>query len=225
MSRRRAAITLALALLCGWIAASDVRSKERRLQAGVGQLAPALVARSDLRAGERVSGADLELRRLPVRFLPPDALRSTADAIGLRVAVPIPRAAYVTASALATPSGSQDPAATALAPGERALDVTVSNTGVDELGGPGARVDVLVTTGKDGGPGRTTLALQDVQLLGARQGTGQDSDKLIATLRVTVRQAVYLTAAQNFAQEVRLLPRPAGDRGGAGRLSVGGRQL
>ena len=58
-----------------------------------------------------------------------------------------------------------------------------------------------------------------------RQGAGQDSDKLIATLRVTVRQAVYLTAAQNFAQEVRLLPRPAGDRGAAGRLSFGGRQL
>jgi pilus assembly protein CpaB len=225
MSRRRAAVTLALALICGWVAASDVRSRERRLQAGIGPLAPALVARSDLRAGKRVGAADLELRRLPVRFLPPDALRSPADAIGLRAAVPVPRGAYLTASALATPSGSQDAAATALAPGERALEVTVSNSGVDELGGPGARVDVLVTTGRDGGPGRTSLALQDVQLLGARQGTGQDSDKLVATLRVTVRQAVYLTAAQNFAQEVRLLPRPAGDRGAAGRLSMGGRQL
>jgi hypothetical protein len=47
----------------------------------------------------------------------------------------------------------------------------------------------------------------------------------VAALRVTVRQAVYLTAAQNFAQEVRLLPRPAGDRGGLGKLSVGGKQL
>ena len=225
MSRRRAAITLAVALLCGWMAASDVRSKEHHLQAGIGPLAQALVARSDLGAGKRVGGADLELRRLPVRFLPPDALRSSADAIGLRAAVPIPRGAYITASALATPTDSRNAFATALAPGERALDVTVSNTGADNLGGPGARVDVLVTTGKDGGPGRTTLALQDVQLLGTRQGAGQDSDKLIATLRVTVRQAVYLTAAQNFAQEVRLLPRPAGDRGGAGRLSIGGRQL
>jgi pilus assembly protein CpaB len=224
MSRRRVAATLALALLCGWIAASDVRSKERHLQAGIGPLTPALVARADVGAGKRVSGAELELRRLPVRFLPPDALRATEDAIGLRAAVPIPRGAYVTASALATPTASQD-TATALAPGERALDITVSNTSAAELGGPGARVDVVVTTGKDGGPGRTTLALQDVQLLAARQGTGQDSDKLIATLRVTVRQAVYLTAAENFAEEVRLLPRPAGDRGGFGRLSIGGGQL
>jgi pilus assembly protein CpaB len=36
-----------------------------------------------------------------------------------------------------------------------------------------------------------------------------------ATLRVTVRQAVYLAAAQSFARELRLLPRAAGDRGHA----------
>jgi pilus assembly protein CpaB len=30
-------------------------------------------------------------------------------------------------------------------------------------------------------------------------------------LRVTVKQAVYLAAAQAFAREVRLLPRAAGD--------------
>ena len=225
MSRRRAAATLALALICGWVAASDVRSHERRIKAGLGPLIPVLVARSDVKAGKRMSGGDVELRRLPARFLPPDAVRSNADALGLRAAVPIPRGAYVTASALATPTGADGLSAAALAPGERAVDVTVSNTGADELGGPGARVDVLVTTGRDGGPGRTSLAMQDVQLLAVRQGAGQESDKLIATLRVTVRQAVYLTAAQNFAQEVRLLPRPASDRGAAGRLSFGGRQL
>jgi pilus assembly protein CpaB len=224
MSRRRALAMLALSLVSGWIAASDVRSRERRVNAGLGGYVSALVARADVKAGKRVAAGDMEPRRLPARFLPPDALRSATDAIGLRAAVTIPRGAYVTASALAAPSGVEEGAA-ALAPGERALDVTVSNTGAAELGGPGARVDVLVTTGRDGTRGRTSLALQDVPLLGARPGTGQDSDKLVATLRVTVRQAVYLTAAQNFAQEVRLLPRPGGDRGGVGHLSVGGGQL
>lgn len=225
MSRRRALITLAVALLCGWLAASDVRSHERRVKAGVGPLTSALIARADMKAGKRVAAADIELRQLPARFLPPDALRTSADALGLRAAVPIPRGGYVTASALASPAADAGAGAAVLAPGERAVDVTVSNTGADELGGPGARVDVLVTTGRDGGPGRTSLAMQDLQLLAVRQGTGQNSDKLIATLRVTVRQAVYLTAAQNFAQEVRLLPRPAGDRGAAGRLTFRGRQL
>jgi hypothetical protein len=28
---------------------------------------------------------------------------------------------------------------------------------------------------------------------------------------VTLRQAIYLTAADNFASEIRLLPRPPGD--------------
>ncbi|MFL5826552.1 MAG: hypothetical protein ACJ76V_08525, partial [Thermoleophilaceae bacterium] len=34
----------------------------------------------------------------------------------------------------------------------------------------------------------------------------------LATLRVTLRQAVFLTAAQSFARELRLLPRPPGER-------------
>jgi pilus assembly protein CpaB len=221
--RRRALAMLAFALISGWLAASDVRSRETRARAGVGVYTMALVARADITAGRPVSRADVELRRVPARFLPPDVLPSAADAVGLRAAVAIPRGAYVTASALAV--GQADGAGATLAPGERAVDVSVSNTGTDELGGAGARVDVLVTTGKDGGPGRTTLALQDVPLLGVRSPGGQDSDHLVATLRVTVRQAVYLTAAQNFAQEVRLLPRPQGDRAGAGRLSFGGRQL
>jgi pilus assembly protein CpaB len=216
---------LALALLSGWLAASDVRSRERRLKAGLGPVATALVARAEIKPGKRVAGPDVTVRSVPARFLPPDALGSAADALGLRAAVRIPRGGYVTASALATSGGSGGPTDAVLAPGERAVDVTVSNTGAAELGGPGARVDVLVTTGKDGGAGRTSLALQDVQLLGARPGAGQDADKLIATLRVTVRQAVYLTAAQNFAQEVRLLPRPADDRANQGRLSIGGPQL
>jgi hypothetical protein len=33
---------------------------------------------------------------------------------------------------------------------------------------------------------------------------------------VTLRQAVYLTAADNFAREIRLLARPPGDRAPAG---------
>ena len=42
------------------------------------------------------------------------------------------------------------------------------------------------------------------------------------TLRVTLRQAVYLAAAQTFARDVRVLPRAAGDRRrGAAGIAVG----
>jgi pilus assembly protein CpaB len=43
----------------------------------------------------------------------------------------------------------------------------------------------------------------------------------VATLRVTARQAVYLTAAETFAHEVRLLVRPPGDRRRTGPVAIG----
>ena len=46
-----------------------------------------------------------------------------------------------------------------------------------------------------------------------------------ATLRVTLRQAAYLTAAENFAREVRLLLRPPGERGRGGPVAVGAGEL
>ena len=82
---------------------------------------------------------------------------------------------------------------------------------------PGSRVDVLVSSEPGAGPGRTVLALEGVELLAAAGSR--------ATLRVTVRQAVYLVAAANYAREVRLLPRPGGDRGGAGGVAVGAGEL
>jgi pilus assembly protein CpaB len=44
----------------------------------------------------------------------------------------------------------------------------------------------------------------------------------LATLRVTLRHAIYLTAADNFAREIRLLPRPPGDHSRAGQAVSSG---
>jgi len=220
VKRRRALTLLALALVCGWLAASDVRGTERRARASLGPMATAVVTRQDLPAGRAIAAGQLSLRTVPARFLPPDALASAGDAVGLRAAVPLPRGTYVTASMLGSGGDSAEPS---LAPGERAVAVSAAGS-TAALGPPGGRVDVLVTTGARGsGHGRTYLAIQDVQLLAAHPGA--DADHVVATLRVSVRQAVYITAAQNFAQEVRILPRPRGDRAGVGQLSVGGGEL
>ena len=71
--------------------------------------------------------------------------------------------------------------------------------------------------GRAGAPGPTRLALADVEVLAARPPPAADDSasagglpRLLATLRVTVRQAVALTAAAAAARQVRLLPRPGG---------------
>jgi pilus assembly protein CpaB len=82
---------------------------------------------------------------------------------------------------------------------------------------PGGRVDVLVTRERSAGAGgRTELALEDVEVLAVHPAQAAPGDRagarVTAALRVTLRQAVYLAAAQSFAAELRLLPRAAGDR-------------
>ncbi len=53
---------------------------------------------------------------------------------------------------------------------------------------------------------------------GARDEAGE---RVAATLRVSVRDAVFLAAAQSFARELRLLPRAVGDDQRTGPIVVG----
>src|SRR5205085_278151 len=87
--RRRAAAMLALALLCGWLATSEVDGRARRIEARVGPLVQVVVARTPLRAGARLDPTHtrgvLEVREVPARFAPPDALASPDEAGGSRL--------------------------------------------------------------------------------------------------------------------------------------------
>jgi pilus assembly protein CpaB len=232
--RRRAVLMLSLAVACGGMAASQVRGRERAIEARVGGLMPVLVARDDVAPGTRFTPERarrlLAVRQVPVRFAPADALSAPEEAAGRRTAAALGAGSYVTVGALTgepEPEGGSGPG---LRPGERALDLAVSGgEAVAALGGQGARVDVLVTTEPRSGSGRTFIALENAELLGARPGgAAADAEAggaapgatTIATLRVSPRQAVYLTAAQSFAREIRLLPRPAGDRRRSGGLAV-----
>jgi pilus assembly protein CpaB len=74
---------------------------------------------------------------------------------------------------------------------------------------------------RDGG---AELALEGVEVLAARAAPpgarDESGERVAATLRVSVRDAVYLAAAQSFARELRLLPRAAGDDGRSGPIVV-----
>jgi pilus assembly protein CpaB len=204
-----------------------------------------VVARTAIPAGRVVRPADVTVREIPARFAPGGALASTADLEGLRAAVAIPAGAAVTAGQIGDGISEQEPGAP-VRPGERIAEIVAS--GSPELVQPGGRVDVLVTTEGEGDrPGATVLALEDVEVLAAapagEAGVAQDgtggggtdpgaagapdiaaagAQRVQASLRVTLRQAVYLAAAQSFARDLRLLSRAPGDRrGGAAGLRVG----
>ncbi len=228
---RRAALLLSLALASGGLAASEVASRVQEVDARVGRPVPVLVTRRDVGPGTPLERADLEIRHVPGRFAPTGALTTPDKAIGSEPATAMARGSYVTAALLGGTDARGGPRV--LRAGERAVEVGVADGGALTTDvGPGARVDVLVSTEQREGAGVSFIALEDVELLDLRDASGEaptapgDADgaapaSSVATLRVTLRQAVYLTAAQNFAREVRLLPRPAGDRRRSGHAAVG----
>lgn len=213
--RRRAALLLGLALVLGALAASDVARREAALRDQIGPSVEVLVARGSLVAGRRIEAGDLAVRRLPERFAPAGAPPVPDLLIGERPAVSVPAGAPVGEYLLTRAVAG---AAPMMRRGERAAEVVAR--GSPALITAGSRVDVVVTSERD-----ARLALEDVEVLSARAvpAAARESGgpQVAATLRVTVRQAVYLAAAGSFAGEIRLLARPPGDRRRAGGTTVG----
>jgi pilus assembly protein CpaB len=223
--RRRGFLLLGLALVLGGLAAADVSRREAALERRLGPAVPVVVARTAVEPGTRLEPRHLALRQVPARFAPAGGFASTREVLGMPVAVPIGAGDDLSPGELGGGAG----AGPELRAGERVADVVA--VGSADAVVPGSHVDVLVTReGQDGGPGHTELALEDVEVLAAApagEGGGEGSGppgapRVAVSLRVTVRQAVFLAAAQSFAREVRLLPRAAGDREREpGEVSVG----
>jgi len=216
--RRRAVVLFGLALLLGGLAASDVAGREAALRRAVGPAVDVVVARTAIPAGGRLSARRLAVRRVPARYAPEGAFASPDELRGLRAAVAVPAGADLSANAVGDGTGE---AAVApgpdVRPGERVAQI-VAVAPVDSVG-PGSRVDVLVTREGSRDGGSTRLALEDAEVLSAAPGPAEAGDgppdglpRLALGLRVTVRQAVYLAAAQSFAREIRVLARAPGDR-------------
>ena len=224
--RRRGLLLLSVALASGGLAASQVHERERRAARELGPAVEVAVAARDLRAGARVTPDAIGVRRVPARFVPPDAFASRAGLVGARVAVPVAAGSYLNAGLFEGGEGGGGGGVGRR--GEREVTVGVARGGAVGDLVPGARVDVLVSTETGPAGGRTTMALAGAELMrigetpdagysdpnsGAAAVSGPTA---LATLRVGLRQAIYLTAADNFAREIRLLPRPPGDPSRAG---------
>ncbi len=218
MSRRRRALALGgLALVLGGLAAFDVAGREAALQRRVGGLVDVVVAREPIAAGAHVRARALAVRRVPERFAPAGTSGAPGAFVGRRAAVDIPVEADLHAAMIVREDAA--PAGPAVARGERVAQVVALGSADGVI--PGSRVDVLVTPEPPSdGPGVAVLALEDVEVIAASAladgsapaGKGAAGPRVSAALRVTLRQAVYLAAAQDFARELRLLPRAGGDR-------------
>ncbi|MCW3009755.1 MAG: cpaB, partial [Solirubrobacterales bacterium] len=211
------------AVLLGGLAASDVAGREAELRRSLGAPVTVLVTREAVRPGAPLDRARLALRRVPARYAPADAFTSAGDVAGLKAAVAIPAGTDLTPSLAADPAQLAG-AAVPVGPGERVAELVA--TGSAESVVPGSRVDVLVTRDTADQQGETTLALEDAEVLRAAPAPaarGADpAPRVAVALRVRLRDAVYLAAAQSFARELRVLPRAEGDRRrGAAGLRVG----
>jgi len=219
MSRRRRALLLGgLALVLGGLAAFNVAGREAALERRVGGVVDVVVAREPIAAGERLTARALAIRRVPSRFAPAGTTGSPQAFLDRRAAVDIPAETDLTAGLIVRDDAG--PAGPDVRRGERVAEIVA--LGSPELVIPGSRVDVLVTPEPPGGgSGEAVLALEDVEVIAASAVAALDAaagkgaapgPRVAASLRVTLRQAVYLAAAQDFARELRLLPRASGDR-------------
>lgn len=199
---RRAVLLIGLALLLGTLAASDVGGREAALKRSLEPLVDVVIARGEIKAGSAITAGQLSVRRVPSRFAPAVALDDAQAIVGARAGVTIAAGSDITPGQVRVEGQGPE-----LRAGERIVDVLAA--GSARLVIPGSRVDVLVTKERGG----TTLALENAEVTSSRPVTAEDGSptRVAAGLRVTVRQAVYLTAAQSFAREIRLLPRGSDD--------------
>lgn len=213
--RRRGALLLGLALALGGLAASDVARREASMRAQLAPLMTVVIASRDLEPGRALEAGDLALRTVPARYAPVDAGAPPEELVGRKLAATVPRGGYVGAGQIERETVS------AVAPvrrGERAVEV--AGLAPAELIAAGARIDVLAIPER----GAAQVALEDVEVLGVKpadagEGAAAGSaPRVAATLRVTVRQALYLASLETRPGALRLLPRALGDhaRIGAG---------
>lgn len=222
MSRRRRALAFgAAALVCAGLAAAMASGYRSDVASQLGPLRPVVVAARALPPHEALSAAairgSLEIRRVPVRFVPPGALSAPGQALGQAPVAPIPAGGYVLAPQLRRPEGRRSASGESdIGRGRAAVEIAVSGaaalaaSGVDPIGAP---MDVIVTTEPRGAAarGRTYVAASGVRLLGLRQVGSSDASAAVgaggwtATLALTRGQALKLIEAESYAREIRLI--------------------
>lgn len=236
---RRGLAFLVASVVLAAFAVAEVERRTRAADEIAGPRLPLVRAVRDLPPGSRLRPSDVAVVGVPASFAPPSAFSDPRLVIGRRLRAPLLRGDPVTVAVFASQQSARG--GRSLAPGQRLLELPVAGGSALDSVAAGARVDVLVSVegGVDGG--RTEVAVENAELaalrpLAAAAGDGELGERStasasddgagarathLATLVVSTRAAVSLTAAAVFAREVRLLVRPDSDERPVGPLAAG----
>jgi Flp pilus assembly protein CpaB len=213
MSRRGRAVGFLLAaLIAAAMAATIADGYGDSVVEGYGELRPVVVVAASLEGGLKLDPSTiaekLEVRRVPVRFAPPDALGMPAEALGLAPVGPVPAGSYLLAGQLRVPRPGQ--LGPRLGGGRRPVEIAVSGAGALSAFGAqpvGSKVDVVVTSEPAGsGNGDTYVAAAAVPLLGLGPAGESTEGTATVTLGLTRSQALRLIDAESFARRVTVIP-------------------
>ncbi len=218
MTRRSKAIGFTiLAVLCAIASASIASGYRDSVDEQLGELRTVVVVAEPLSPGRALTRRELErsleLREVPVRFAPPDALVDPGEAFGKKPFVPVPRLPTCSPRSSARPGGDE-PDSPQLGSDLSPVEITVTGAGAlaGVAGSPGTRVDVVVAGEPvTGGRARVSVAAADVRLIALEPATPEEAtsaggDSWNATLALSRPEALKLIEAENFAREVRLIP-------------------
>jgi hypothetical protein len=224
VSRRARALGFAaLALACAVSAAALAGDYRGDVEAELGELRPVVATRSEVEAARPLRPRDtrelLEVRRVPARFVPPDALADPLQAVGREPLRAIPAGSYLTEAQLRAPRPRGPAGRPAPGAGREAVEIAVTGAEALAASGPdptGRAVDVVVTTEPrtGAGPGRTYVAADGVRLLGLREAGPADAaggigpagpSRWLATVAARRQEALRLIHAHNYARELRLI--------------------
>jgi Flp pilus assembly protein CpaB len=203
-----------------FVVAGTLAASAALLTARAGSGEPAgghvVVAREPIPAGtsldpERASRL-LALAPVPAGLALRGLVRDAGAAVGRRTAAALAAGEPLTDAAL---GGAPGIGPAPLAPGERAVPVPLVTAGGAAAGlAPGVRVDAVAARGEGPG-GRTEVVVAGAEVLAVTDpAPGGAGDGGTVLLRVGRDAALRLTSALNFARDVRLLVRPAGEEAG-----------
>jgi Flp pilus assembly protein CpaB len=213
-------VWIALALVLAAVAAAATM----RSSARPGPTSAVLVASGAIPAGTLLDAARaqqlLALATVPADLPLAGLLRDARQVLGRRTAAPVAPGEPLTEAAL---GGARGLGQVPLGPGERAFAIPLDGPAGSAAGVvPGGRVDVIASGG-EGAAGRTVVVASGSEVLALNvddQAAEAPGSGLSVTLRVSLRTALRLSAALDFAREVRVLVRPPGERGSSVGLAA-----